>query len=94
MDQKFLKILGYSVLVSVLVNLILPRLLMPLASKDEIKPPNGAANLSFKGQLMHMFVHHAQVGFTSSIIVAIIVSVSMFGGRFIFDKINSSSKVN
>ena len=49
---------------------------MPYATQDEIKPPNGAENLSFKEQLMHMFVHHAQVPLTSSIIVAIIVILS------------------
>ena len=92
MDKKtlFLK----AAAIGVLLNVVLSYALSPFATKDEIKPPNGAAKLSFKGQLMHMFVHHAQVGFTSSIIVAIIVSVSMFGGRFIFDKVNSSSKVD
>ena len=31
------------------------------ATEDEIKPPNGAAKLSFKGQIVHMLVHRAQV---------------------------------
>ena len=59
---------------------------MPFASRAEIKPPNGAQNLSFKEQLMHMFVHHAQVPLTSSIIVAIIVYVSLQGGRILSKK--------
>jgi len=63
---------------SVLLNLALPTLFYKLATKDEIKPPNGAKSLSLKGQLMHMFVHHAQVPLSSSIIVAIIASVSTF----------------
>jgi hypothetical protein len=63
---------------SVLLNLALPTLFYKLATKNEIKPPNGAKSLSLKGQLMHMFVHHAQVPLSSSIIVAIIASVSTF----------------
>ena len=87
MSEEFKVILIYSVLVGVLVNLILPRLLTPYATQDEIKPPNGASNLSFKSQLMHMFVHHAQVEFTSSLIVAIIVFVSMVGGRLLYNNL-------
>ena len=64
--------------ISVLLNLALPTLFYKLATKDEIKPPNGAKSLSFKGQLMHMFVHHAQVPLSSSIIVGVITSVSTF----------------
>lgn len=66
----------YSIIIAILINLILPQVLKPFATEDEIKPPNGAANLSIKEQLMHMFVHHAQVPITSSIIVAIIVLLS------------------
>ena len=65
-------------LFSVLLNLALPTLFYKLATKDEIKPPHRAKSLSLKGQLMHMFVHHAQVPLSSSIIVAIIASVSTF----------------
>ena len=61
----------------VLLNVILPFLLKPFATDEEIKPPNGASKLSFKGQLMHMFVHHAQVPVSSSIIVAVIIIVSV-----------------
>jgi hypothetical protein len=67
-----------AVMVAVIINLVLPYMLKPFATKNEIKPPNGAHNLSFKEQLMHMFVHHAQVPLTSSIIVAIIVAISVY----------------
>tara|TARA_B100001115_G_C15445903_1_gene209695 strand:- start:37 stop:321 length:285 start_codon:yes stop_codon:yes gene_type:complete len=67
-----------SVLIAVIINIVLPYLLKPFATKKEIKPPNGAHNLSFKEQLMHMFVHHAQVPLTSSVIVAVIVSLSVY----------------
>jgi hypothetical protein len=66
----------YSMLVGVILNLILPAIVMPFATEKQIKPPNGAANLSFFDQLMHMLVHHAQVPLTSSIIVAVIVGIS------------------
>jgi hypothetical protein len=77
------KLLMYSVIVGVVINLVLPQLLLPFATPEEIKPPNGAATLSFKEQLMHMFVHHAQVPVTSSIIVAIIVLLSILVSRFL-----------
>ena len=74
------KVLLYSVVVGVIVNLVLPFVLKPFATAEQIKPPNGAENLSFFDQLMHMFVHHAQVPLTSSIIVAVIVLVSVYLG--------------
>ena len=46
---------------AVVLNLVLPMVAKPFATKDEIKPPNGADKLSFKSQVMHMLVHHAQV---------------------------------
>ena len=70
-------LINKSVIIAVALNIILPILLKPYATPDEIKPPNGAANLSFKGQFMHMMVHHNQVIFTSSVIVALIVYLSM-----------------
>ena len=85
-------VLGYSIIVGILVNLILPNVLMPFATEVEIKPPLGASSLSFKEQLMHMFVHHAQVPLTSSIIVAIIVAVSLLGGYLVDDKVNKIRK--
>ena len=77
------KLLLYSVAVGVIINLVLPQVLLPFATPEEIKPPNGATLLSFKKQLMHMFVHHAQVPITSSIIVAIIVLLSILVSRFL-----------
>lgn len=65
---------------SIALNLFLPLLLKPLATPDEVKPPEGAAALSYKGQFMHMMVHHAQVPFMSSIIVMLIVGLSVFLG--------------
>ena len=68
---------------AVVLNLVLPMVAKPFATKDEIKPPNGASNLSFKSQIMHMLVHHAQVPVTSSLIIVLIVSLSItLGYRF------------
>ena len=72
------------VAIAVVLNLVLPFLLKPLASEEEIKPPNGAASLSMKGQLMHMFVHHAQVPISSSAIVAVIVVVALLADIMLF----------
>ena len=68
---------------AVVLNLVLPMVAKPFATKDEIKPSNGADKLSFKSQVMHMLVHHAQVPVTSSLIIVLIVSLSItLGYRF------------
>jgi hypothetical protein len=69
-----------AILVGVLLNLGLPLLLKPLATPEEIKPPDGAAKLSLKSQFMHMMVHHNQVPFMSSAIIAIMVGLSVYIG--------------
>ena len=84
--MKKINLVMYAVLVGVLINLILPQLLLPLATQDEVKPPNGAQNLNLKEQLMHMFVHHAQVPLSSSVIIAIIVSLSVILGEMLKKK--------
>ena len=66
-----------SVLIAVVINIVLPIIATPFATREEIKPPHGAHNLSFKGQIMHMLVHHGQVPLTSSLIVAAIVGISV-----------------
>ena len=79
------KVMVCSVVFAVIINLVLPFCVKPFATKNQIMPPNGAASLPFFDQLIHMLVHHAQVPFTSSIIVAIIVALSMcLGNRFCF----------
>lgn len=62
--------------IGVLLNIIFSYALSPFATKDEIKPPNGAENLSFKSQIMHMLYHHKQVMLTSSLIVAVVGGIS------------------
>jgi hypothetical protein len=69
-----------AILVGVLLNIVLPMVLLQLATPEEIKPPNGAASLPLKSQFMHMMVHHNQVPLMSSIIIAIIVGLSVYGG--------------
>ena len=63
-------------LVAVILNIVLSLALSPFATKEEVKPPNGASKLSFKSQIMHMLVHHKQVILTSSIIVALLAGIS------------------
>ena len=76
--MKVLKYLVYAAFIGVFLNVVLSYVLSPFATKDEIKPPNGAEKLSFKSQLMHMLVHHKQVIFTSSLIVGLLVGLSTF----------------
>ena len=81
--NKFIKPLVGPVVVSIILNLLLPALTSPFATEEQIKPPNGAAALPFFDQLMHMLVHHAQVPLTSSLIVALIVALSTHYGKMI-----------
>tara|TARA_B100001057_G_C22589099_1_gene848243 strand:- start:335 stop:583 length:249 start_codon:yes stop_codon:yes gene_type:complete len=69
------------IIFGILLNIILPLVLEPFATEQEKKPTNGAASLSLKGQFMHMMVHHNQVPFMSSVIIAIIVGLSVFLGN-------------
>ena len=69
---------------SVLLNLVLPNLILPYATDIQIKPPLGAASLNFFDQIIHMLFHHAQVPITSSIIIALIVGLSLYGEKYIY----------
>ena len=70
------------IVISILINILLPYLIIPFASEIQITPPNGATSLKFIDQIMHMFVHHAQVPIASSLIVAIIVAASNYLVRY------------
>ena len=70
------------IFISILINILIPFLIKPFASEIQITPPNGAASLEFIDQIMHMFVHHAQVPIASSLIVAIIVAASNYLVRY------------
>jgi hypothetical protein len=67
-----------SAVIGIILNIVLSFWLSPFATKNEIKPVNGAASLSFKSQIMHMLVHHKQVLLTSSLIVGLLVGISTF----------------
>ena len=70
------KILIAVTIVAVILNLVLPQVVKPLATPDQITPPNGADKLNMWDQIMHMLVHHAQVPVSSSLIIALIVILS------------------
>ena len=72
------KLIVHSILIAIVLNLILPHVVSPFATESEVKPPNVAGNLSFKGQIVHMLVHHNQVPLSSSLIVGLIVGLSVF----------------
>ena len=69
--------LGKAFIIGITINLVIPYALKRFATPNQISPPNGASSLPFFDQLMHMFVHHAQVPLTSSIIVSVIVGLSV-----------------
>ena len=75
--SMILKTAAVSSAIGVILNIVLAYALFPFATPEQIKPPNGAQNLPFISQFMHMIVHHKQVLFTSSLIVAIVVGLSV-----------------
>ena len=81
MKDKQMKFLMCVVAVSVVLNIVLPMLAAQVASPEQVTPPNGAANLAFQDQVIHMLVHHSQVPVTSSLIVAAIVAISVCLGK-------------
>ena len=83
-------LISNSIFIGVSLNIILPILVMPFASPNQIKPPFGADKLNFVDQIMHMLIHHNQVPVTSSIIIALIIGLSMYLGYYISD--NNLSK--
>jgi hypothetical protein len=74
------KCIANAVIMGVVLNLVLPLLLTPFATKEEIDPPAGATALCYKGQFMHILVHHKQVPLMSSFIVALIVGLAVYLG--------------
>ncbi len=75
-SSRDLKISLYAGLVGVFINAILSAAVMPFATSPQISPPNGAANLPFFSQIIHMLVHHNQVMITSSLIIFAVTYVS------------------
>jgi len=69
-----------AILMGVVLNIVLPMILTPFATKEEKMPPNGAASLGPKGQFMHMMVHHNQVHVMSSFIIALMVGLAVVLG--------------
>ena len=69
-----------AMIVGVILNLVLPLAVKPFATKEEVNPPQGASALSYKGQFVHMLVHHNQVPVMSSLIVAVIVGLAVYLG--------------
>jgi hypothetical protein len=72
------KVVIYSVIITVVLNLVLPMIFAPLATDEEKKPNDGVESLDFKGQFMTMMVHHKQVPVSSSCIIAVVVGVSVY----------------
>ena len=77
MNPLYIELYIKPVIIAIMLNILLSMILSPLASKKEIKPQNGAAELSYKEQFMHMMVHHNQVLFMSSVIVGIVVLLTL-----------------
>ncbi len=79
MDHEF-KCIMNAILIGIVLNIVLPLVVAPFATSEEVKPPKGAASLSPKGQFMHMLVHHGQVPVMSSVIVALITGLAVYLG--------------
>tara|TARA_Y100001937_G_C7094518_1_gene319471 strand:- start:1043 stop:1282 length:240 start_codon:yes stop_codon:yes gene_type:complete len=63
--------------IGVAINLVLPKIVKPFATPEEIKP-NNPKDLTFKGKLVHIMVHHEQLPISSSLVVGAVVGLSVF----------------
>lgn len=77
-----------SIIISIGLNIILPTIASKFATEKQISPPDGAASLNIWDQFMHMLVHHKQVLFTSSLLVALIVGISVSLAILVVSKSN------
>ena len=82
------KIIIYSTILAILVNILLPLIVGQFATDDQKKPPTGdAGDLNMWDQIMHMLYHHKQVPVSSSIIIALISLITVSLGIFIADRL-------
>ena len=70
-----------AITIAILLNLIIPQILLPLAEKDEKKMND--EDLGIKGNMMKMIVHHSKIPLTSSVIIGIFVAISVYLATFI-----------
>tara|TARA_B100001175_G_scaffold41408_1_gene30715 strand:+ start:1212 stop:1454 length:243 start_codon:yes stop_codon:yes gene_type:complete len=73
----------YVATIGVILNLTLAFGFSVFATNNQQNPPNGAANLGFWDQIMHMLVHHKQVPITSSLIVFALIVASVVITSFV-----------
>jgi hypothetical protein len=66
-----------AVVIALVINLLLPFLMEPFATPDEIKPPSCPSELSYKSQFMHMMIHHHKTP------LALIVGLSVYLGYLV-----------
>ena len=71
------RIILLSAIIAVILNVTLAFSLSAIASEKQSKPPNGASELGYVDQFMHMLVHHKQTLLVSSVIVALVVALSV-----------------
>ena len=69
-----------AVTVAVVLNLVVPQLFKPYATPEEVNPSGGPANLSMKGQFMHMMVRHAELPILSSLSIGLMLAVCIYLG--------------
>ena len=69
-----------AMIIAIFINVALSHLATNIATPEEVRPPNGADNLPFKSQFIHMLIHHNQVIIVSSLLVSLVVGLSIFIG--------------
>ena len=81
MSKSDMRLVLSAVLVSAVLNVVLSMVGDKVATPEQKMPMDGAASLDMPGQVMHMLVHHNQVLGTSTLIVALVVALSVMGGK-------------
>lgn len=84
-----------AITIAVLLNLIIPQLILPLANKKEIELND--EDLGIKGNFMRMLVYHSKQPLTSSLLLIFFIAISVYLGSFIKlrrSKITSLNSLN
>ena len=74
---NIMKIIVKAALVSVILNIVLPFVLYPFATEREKNACIKDDDLNLKEKFMVMLIHHKHMPIMSSVIIALVISISV-----------------
>jgi hypothetical protein len=71
------------IIITIILNLILPFIFKYFANRNEMNPPKGIEKLSYKGQFMNMMYNKNRTKIVNIIYIIIIIILSLELSKFI-----------